>query len=933
MILQFTGNWPWWTLLLPATLMCAGTIWIYRRHNLPAPWKHLLPALRILAVLCLLLSLLRPIIARVRTETVRGRIPLIIDDSGSMSLKEQYEPEEAVKVAWDLTWFPRRLRVTAFESPHETFTNLSPALNDALAAVREALAASADDQRRAWRNAENITEHAAGQIERLLRETDRTVERSGYLAAAETIEDTSEDTDSPEFSILYARWRHTLEALKQSVSALAAEAAELRKTERGKPVEPAEDIAARTVESVSAWDELAVLFPEMQIPADRMLAAAQIPEVDSALERLAQTTRWQIALHVLTDSPPALLRRLASKGEVDLFLLNEELIEPISLEELAEIEPRRPNTRMGTMLHKILQNYENEPLAAMAVITDGQINAGLPLTAAREIAVERKLPLIALGIGSEEPPKDIAIESVVVPETAFKGDQVKARIVVHRYGFEDREIPLTIRRGGRVMHEHTIPPGSSPRVTVETAFEEDEDGEHRYVIETPDLEGEAFEENNRRTFQVRVLEDRIKTLLVDEFPRWESRYLRMMLSRDRRVELDTVFIASAEDGRLERKPGAWPASREELFAYQTIIIGDVNPDHFSERELHDLHDFVFENGGTLIIMAGPHHMPERYAGTPLAAAFPFQRETTARPEHTPPAKAEGTAEYRIKLTAEGQYDTLPQISRDNEMSWQLWQRLPGVNWVATGIRTVPAADILAVTEDDERPVLLRGYAGAGRVLFLGADTFWRWRDRTRWHYHHRFWGQIMLWSAVGRTTGSDRFAKIISDRPRYAPDETVMVNVRLLDEDQVPIENAQAVLDIIDENDERIREAPLLPAAAGAGEYRAEITGLPQGHFTLIPRVFELRDHEVNAALEIEVGDVLTGEYIHLALDRARLEQWADNYQPLTAPLDCLEAIEPIEFTEEHRREFEQPVHALLLMLAAIALGAEWHLRKRCRLP
>ena len=1094
MTLQLTGAWPVSLVLALAALLGAGTIWIYRRHRLPSPWNRVLPALRIVALLCLLFSLLRPIVARVDTRVLRGRIPVVIDDSGSMSVRDQYEDDEAVRIAWNLEWFPPALRVALFETPPPAFGELDEALTQALNAARELPPAAAESgpRRRGLARLRRETAEAGDRLDRLLREAERATANADYLQGASVGEPggglrwerydniegaalsdllsapafpnapshtgtrnefsipanagdrygsrvsgylyppetgdyvfamTSDDQgalyfghapdddakeriifveqwrpadnwsavsrpiplqagqryylealhkeatgsdhmavgwtrpdetierpipgryfhphpDEPDtFGRLYAQWSaaatllrdelNTLEERCRQAARASGDAAERKTLTPEAAVVALEDLLAR-------WRALAVQFQDLQSPADKALAQANVPEVEQARERLAETTRWQLALHVLRDNAPGLLRALQRKGDVELFTLDEERIEPLSLEQLEERTPTRASTRLGSLMHKLLQQYEVEPLAALCVITDGRVNAGLPLAAVREMATERNLPLVAFGIGAETPPNDIAIESVTVPETAFKGDQVRATVVLHRHGFEDRELPMTIRRGTRVMHEFTVPPGAASRVTIETSFEEDEDGDHRYVLETPVLDGEALQENNRRSFHARFLEDRIRTLLVDEFPRWESRYVRMMLTRDRRVELDTVFIASHEDGKMPREPGAWPADRETLFGYQTVLLGDVNPDHFSEQELEDLRDFVLERGGSLVVLAGPHHMPARYVATPLADVFPFlwsDSPANALDAAGTPEAEESADDTRLRIARDGRHDSLPRIGGDAETNEQLWRRLPGVNWVAPGVRVAPAADSLAETDDaDSRPVMIRGYAGAGRVLFLGADSFWRWRDRSRWRYHHRFWGQIMLWSAIGRTAGSDRHVKMSTDRPRYAPDETVMIQVRLLDEEQRPVENAQAVVDVYDEKETRIREVPLLPAATGAGEYRGELTGLPRGHFTLKPRVFEMRHLEADAELSIDVGDVAAGEYIHLEQDRPRLERWADAWQPVFAPLAALSAIEPVETRDERRREYEQPVHALLLLIAALALGAEWQLRKRCRL-
>ncbi|MCC5849097.1 MAG: hypothetical protein JJU29_13505 [Verrucomicrobia bacterium] len=670
----------------------------------------------------------------------------------------------------------------------------------------------------------------------------------------------------------------------------------------------------------------------MQKPADRALAARPTPEVTAALKRLEETSRWELAMEVLGRGPVNLLQALERKGELRLFVMEEDEIEPLEFSVLSGQEPVRGHTRLGSVMTRVFQHLGDEPITAMGVISDGQINAGRPLSAVREVARDRNVPLFALGIGSESQPDDIAIQSVHTPETAFQDDRIPARVVVRRHGFEDRPIPLTVRRGDKVVHEEILEPGDESRVTVDLMFTEDEAGDHHYVVETPALEGEILDINNRHSFHVRVLEDRIRTLLVDETPRWETRYLRMMLHRDNRVDVDTVIISSLEDGQLQRGSGLWPESREDLFAYQTVILGDVDPDHFSAEELEDLHDFVTENGGTLILIAGEHHLPLRYTGLPPARVFPVERDPTA-PQPEVPRRGEGSIERPLRLTPAGRVDAITGISGDPDLNPRLWEKLPGMNRVEPGLRAFPAADVLVETADTGEPVLVRGFAGAGRVLFSGTDSFWRWRDRTRWHYHHRLWSQIILWSAVGRTTGDDPNIKLMTDRVRYGREESVLLNVRLLDDQQRPLSGAQGVVEVFDDRDEHLRDVPLLPADAGAGEYRAEISGLPYGRFTFRPRIFELGDRETRPEISVEIGDAAAGEFIHLTQDRARLEAAFDHVAPIHDPLGFLDEIENVELTQERRVEYEQSFHAILLFIAALALGGEWHFRKQCKLP
>src|SRR5207247_10762225 len=89
---------------------------------------------------------------------------------------------------------------------------------------------------------------------------------------------------------------------------------------------------------------------------------------------------------------------------------------------------------------------------------------------------------------------------------------------------------------------------------------------------------EAVKDNNSRTQRLRVIDAKIKVLLVDQSPRWEFRYLQAMLLRDRRIELK-CFLVEGDKG-ITRAAGSpylaeFPARRDEVFQYDLIILGDV----------------------------------------------------------------------------------------------------------------------------------------------------------------------------------------------------------------------------------------------------------------------------------------------------------------------------------------------------------------------
>ena len=99
----------------------------------------------------------------------------------------------------------------------------------------------------------------------------------------------------------------------------------------------------------------------------------------------------------------------------------------------------------------------------------------------------------------------------------------------------------------------------------------------------------------------------------------------------------------------------------------------------------------------------------------------------------------------------------------------------------------PATEILAThgTETNRFgrvPLIVTKTYGAGKILFMGADGAWRWRNGVEDKYHYRFWGQVVRWMAYQRNMSQGEKMRLFysPDRPRTGDVLTLNANVTSL---------------------------------------------------------------------------------------------------------------------------------------------------------
>ena len=187
-----------------------------------------------------------------------------------------------------------------------------------------------------------------------------------------------------------------------------------------------------------------------------------------------------------------------------------------------------------------------------------------------------------MGLGSDQPVRDLKLSDLLVDDVVFVDDVVDFQCKLTGTGFEGQKVPVVLRRQGNsavlAKVDVTVGPDGQPQ-PVHFSYRPTEVGQFEFVVEVEPQKGALQAENNRQTRTIQVRKEKIRVLLVQGYPSFEFRYLRNMLQRDDTIDLHTV-LQDADLEHAEQDASAlrgFPLRREELFAYDVVILGDVNP--------------------------------------------------------------------------------------------------------------------------------------------------------------------------------------------------------------------------------------------------------------------------------------------------------------------------------------------------------------------
>jgi hypothetical protein len=665
-------------------------------------------------------------------------------------------------------------------------------------------------------------------------------------------------------------------------------------------------------------------------------------------------SRMALTQAILTHHDGQFLRRLLEHYKLRLYRFSDTATRvgtrdfagagdlPELSEKIKELKATGSRTRPGPSLRKVLEDFRGSPPAAVILFSDGVSSTGDAdrLSSAAEAAAASFVPIETVGIGSEQASRDLQLYDVSAEELAFVGDPYTISGKVKGEGLGAAVVPvrMTERDSGRVLAQGSVNLTTDGKpVSFELSFVPTEARELDVAIEATPLPNETNRENNREVRHVSIRKEKIRVLLADSAPRWEFRYLKALFERDPTVSVKTVLQEADSDYATEDQTALahFPVNKEELYQYDVLILGDLNPALLGNWSMELVRGFVRDSGGGVLLIAGPSFNPAAYRGTPWEELIPLDL-TESQPQPDEVSLTEG---FAPELTVDGLRGTsIFRLADTESATEEIWKQLPVLHWVAGGARAKPSARVFAVWHRGQGaagdiPIVAMQPVGAGKVLFHNTDEFWRWRFRVGDLYYGPFWSRAVRYLSRSRLLGRDRTAELTTDRSVYAQGESPTLRVRFFDERFVPAA-ASAVSVAVERRNGEKRTIVLNRSAGHPTVFEGLATSLPLGVYHAWIASPSFRDAPPSVDFRVEAA---SEELLRRSLDRHELEQTARITHGDFSTLIEAESLpsrippgHPIPLSTRDRIPLWN--HWEILVLFAGLLTAEWILRRRARL-
>jgi hypothetical protein len=243
----------------------------------------------------------------------------------------------------------------------------------------------------------------------------------------------------------------------------------------------------------------------LQLSSDRVQEMTRLERVKQALgvdggkflDGLAEKNRVRIYGFDSTRTRLADIEKLgaATGDEAD----DDRRFEQIqgALGEVGSARATGSSTALGDSMQRILTDVRSERVAALILLTDGRSNGGSLAPPAVASRFGRKgVPVFAVGVGDAKPSRNLSVDDLRVLE---------------------------------VFSDTSLLGGDRPEWEVDFSVPVPRPGKFQLRVEVEPDPDEFTEDDNWDEEEITVIDERIKVLYLEGYPRWEYRFVKPAL--------------------------------------------------------------------------------------------------------------------------------------------------------------------------------------------------------------------------------------------------------------------------------------------------------------------------------------------------------------------------------------------------------------------
>ena len=398
----------------------------------------------------------------------------------------------------------------------------------------------------------------------------------------------------------------------------------------------------------------------------------------------------------------------------------------------------------------------------LLVLSDGRDTHDEAMTPVAQAAADQAVSVHAVPLGQALMQRDVALAAMPMQEFLFVNEQGQLTVRVLQTNAGQISTTLHLRCGDLHLTRPVDFQGRSD-ITITLPIEQQEPGLYEYEVSVDAAPGEIESRNNRQGFFMEVIAERMRVLILEGEPHWDTKFLAQSLRKDDRIALTQisqvmprrppeVIVSRAGTDAVEARV---PATLADFASYDVIVLGRGIEQVLSPKVARLLPRYVSQHGGRVVFARGRAYDPTTPNGRRLADALAVLE---------PVVWGSGVLQdQKLALAPAGRAHPSFSFVHASDNPDEALSQLRGLTVIPVVGREKPVAQVLARTRggraavSSSQPVLLSMPYGRGVVVALLGQGLWKWsllpaeaaEVTALTGAFDQFWSNMIRWLALG----------------------------------------------------------------------------------------------------------------------------------------------------------------------------------------
>lgn len=602
--------------------------------------------------------------------------------------------------------------------------------------------------------------------------------------------------------------------------------------------------------------------------------------------------------------------------------------------ELEAIQPeslslRGASTDIASALARIVNRQDDVP-ALVVLASDGNYNAGAnPLSQAERSSI----PIFTIGIGDSLEQKDVSVAKLTSNSIAYMESTVPVDAFIKLAGYDTHSgvpLKLSLYEDNRLLEERTLQAtgasssqGEALEYAVRFSYTPKSEGLKKLTVRVGALPEEATTKNNSRSFVVKVLKNKLRTVVVAGAPGPDAAAVMQTLESDKNSE-PSIFYQTP-DGRLRGERTTASFSQAASTADCLVLVGF--PTAYSTQQ----------NLSTVLTTVDSKQIPLFFISGRTIDLGKLRQLERLLPFTVSGARID---EQQVVASIPLQQQSNVLVSPDGAAHASTWEKLPPIYSTLGVYKAKPEATVLATMKMQgvplSVPLIVSRNIGAQKSIAILGYGIGRWKllagASTETEAFFASWlSTATRWLAVRE---EDKRLRVEPEKDLFSQGEPVAFTGQAYSETLEPLDEADIRLEAVEQSTQQRFETLL--HSIGDGRYESSLSGLPEGEyvytatakvnlqpigtvhgrFSVGEQSLEFSETKLNTTLLRQISALSGGSY-----------EDGSRYHALLERLKTHPALKPE--SKATVRELDMWNAPLLFFVIILCAGAEWFIRKR----